>query len=104
MFTLEKKLNNGIRIGYVDTLHGRVHTPLFMPVGTGGSVKAMMPDELTELGAEIILSNTYHLYLRLGEKNIKRLGGLHKFMIWGGPILTDYAGYQVFSLAKTDGE
>ena len=104
MFTLKKKLNNGIRVGELTTAHGRVHTPFFMPVGTVGSVKAMMPDELTELGAEIILCNTYHLYLRPGEKNIKRLGGLHKFMNWDGPILTDSGGYQVFSLAKKDGQ
>lgn len=100
MFTLEKKLNNGTRIGHIDTPHGRVSTPFFMPVGTVGSVKAMMPNEVKDLGAEIILCNTYHLYLRPGEKNIKKLGGLHKFMNWDGPILTDSGGYQVFSLAK----
>ncbi len=100
MFILEKKLNNGTRIGYLDTPHGRANIPFFMPVGTVGSVKAMMPDEVSELGAEIILCNTYHLYLRPGEQNIKKLGGLHKFMNWDGPILTDSGGYQVFSLGK----
>lgn len=100
MFTLEKKFKNGTRIGHVDTPHGRVHTPFFMPVGTVGTVKAMMPSELKAMGAEIILCNTYHLYLRPGEKNIKKLGGLHQFMNWDGPILTDSGGYQVFSLAR----
>jgi len=102
MFTLEKKLSNGTRVGYLNTPHGCVHTPFFMPVGTVGSVKAMMPAELRAMGAEIILSNTYHLYLRPGEKNIKKLGGLHKFMNWDGPILTDSGGYQVFSLGKVN--
>lgn len=100
MFVLEKKLKNGVRVGKIETMHGVVHTPFFMPVGTVGSVKTMAPDELRAMGSEIILSNTYHLYLRPGEKNIKKLGGLHKFINWDGPILTDSGGYQVFSLAK----
>ena len=97
-FKLIKKLNSGVRIGEVETAHGIIHTPFFMPVATIGSVKSVSPQELITLGAEIVLSNTYHLYLRPGEKNIQKLGGLHKFMNWNGPILTDSGGYQVFSL------
>lgn len=81
-------------------LHGTVETPAFMPVGTLGTVKAMTPEELKTLGAEIILGNTYHLYLRPGHELIRELGGLHKFMNWDRPILTDSGGYQVFSLAQ----
>lgn len=99
-YKLIQKLDNGIRIGELDTPHGKIKTPFFMPVGTVGSVKSVAPWELTELGAEIVLSNTYHLYLRPGEQLIKKLGGLHKFMGWDGPILTDSGGYQVFSLGK----
>ena len=100
MYVLKRKLKNGTRVGKLYTPHGMISAPFFMPVGTVGSVKAMMPAELRAMGAEIILSNTYHLYLRPGEKNIKSLGGLHKFMNWDGPILTDSGGYQVFSLAR----
>jgi queuine tRNA-ribosyltransferase len=99
-FKLLKQLNNGVRIGEVETVHGKISTPFFMPVGTKGSVKGISPDELKNLGAQIVLSNTYHLYLRPGEKLIKKLGGLHKFMGWNGPILTDSGGYQVFSLGE----
>ncbi len=81
------------------TAHGAVDTPVFMPVGTQGAVKAMLPEMLTESGVAMILSNTYHLYLRPGHELIRLLGGLHKFMQWPGPILTDSGGYQVFSLA-----
>ena len=87
------------RAGILETARGSVHTPVFMPVGTVGTVKAMTPDELKEIGAEIILSNTYHLYLRPGHKVIESLGGLHKFMNWDRPILTDSGGFQVFSLS-----
>jgi len=87
------------RAGILETDRGSVHTPVFMPVGTVGTVKAMTPDELKEIGAEIILSNTYHLYLRPGHKVIESLGGLHKFMNWDWPILTDSGGFQVFSLS-----
>ena len=83
----------------LETPHGKVQTPAFMPVGTQGTVKAMTPEELRELGAEMILSNTYHLYLRPGHERVKRLGGLHRMMHWDGPILTDSGGFQVFSLA-----
>jgi queuine tRNA-ribosyltransferase len=87
------------RLGQIITSRGVINTPAFMPVGTNGSVKAMNPDEMRELGAEILLSNTYHLYLRPGHEVIREVGGLHKFMNWDGPILTDSGGFQVFSLA-----
>ena len=90
----------GARIGILHTPHGDIETPVFMPVGTRATVKAMSADELEELGAQIILSNTYHLYLRPGEKLIKEAGGLHSFMNWHKPILTDSGGFQVFSLAS----
>lgn len=82
------------------TRHGVVETPIFMPVGTLGTVKAMTPEEVQELGARIILSNIYHLYLRPGVEVVEALGGLHKFMNWPGGILTDSGGYQIFSLAS----
>jgi queuine tRNA-ribosyltransferase len=88
----------GARRGRLSLLHGTVETPAFMPVGTLGTVKAMTPEEVESVGAEIILGNTYHLYLRPGHEVIRELGGLHKFMNWKRPILTDSGGYQVFSL------
>ncbi|MGC9966904.1 MAG: tRNA guanosine(34) transglycosylase Tgt [Syntrophobacteraceae bacterium] len=88
------------RAGRIETAHGIVDTPVFMPVGTAGSVKSLSPDELEVLGAQIILGNTYHLYLRPGDERVARLGGLHKFMSWNRPILTDSGGFQVFSLAR----
>jgi len=88
------------RAGLLETGRGPIHTPAFMPVGTVGTVKAMSPEELKEVGSEIILSNTYHLYLRPGHEIIRNLGGLHKFMHWDGPILTDSGGFQVFSLSS----
>jgi len=90
----------GARAGRIETAHGLVDTPVFMPVGTAGSVKSLSPDELESLGAQIILGNTYHLYLRPGDERVARLGGLHKFMGWDHPILTDSGGFQVFSLAR----
>ena len=84
----------------LQTLHGAVETPIFMPVGTQGTVKALTPAQIRETGAQIILGNTYHLNLRPGAELIRDLGGLHKFMGWDGPILTDSGGFQVFSLAK----
>jgi len=90
----------GARAGRVTTPHGEIETPFFMPVGTKAAVKALTPEELRALGAQIVLSNTYHLYLRPGHKVIEALGGLHGFMNWTGPILTDSGGYQVFSLGK----
>jgi len=100
MFKLIKKSKSGVRIGELTTAHGKIETPFFMPVGTQGSVKGISPTELEEMGAQIILCNTYHLYLRPGEKIIKKLGGLHKFIGWNKPILTDSGGYQVFSLGE----
>lgn len=102
MYKLIKKLDNGVRIGELITPHGKIETPFFMPVGTVGSVKGVSAEELKQIGAQIVLSNTYHLYLRPGEQIIKNLGGLHQFMRWDGPILTDSGGYQVFSLAKQE--
>jgi len=87
------------RVGLVDTAHGSFETPAFMPVGTQGTVKGVNPEELKSLGAQIILSNTYHLHLRPGDEIISGLGGLHEFMGWRGPILTDSGGFQVYSLA-----
>jgi len=88
------------RLGQLSTPRGVIHTPAFMPVGTQGTVKALTTDEVRELGAEIILANTFHLFLRPGVDLIAKLGGLHQFMRWDGPILTDSGGFQVFSLAK----
>jgi queuine tRNA-ribosyltransferase len=88
------------RAGVFDTVHGRVETPVFMPVGTQATVKAMSPEELKAVGAQIILGNTYHLYLRPGCDIIGRFGGLHRFMNWDRPMLTDSGGFQVFSLSK----
>ena len=86
------------RAGTLTLAHGRVETPQFMPVGTNATVKALSPDDIRQVGASIILSNTYHLYLRPGHERIARLGGLHRFMDWDGPILTDSGGFQVVSL------
>lgn len=90
----------GARLGIVHTPHGSFETPTFMPVGTQATVKTMSPEELKEIGSGIILSNTYHLWLRPGHDIIKEAGGLHKFMNWDRPILTDSGGFQVFSLSK----
>ena len=97
---LKKDETSSARLGLIETEHGNINTPIFMPVGTRGSVKAMDPDELKSIGAEIILGNTYHLNLRPGMEIIREAGGLHKFMNWDRPILTDSGGYQVFSLTK----
>ncbi len=87
------------RTGVLHTAHGPIRTPIFMPVGTVGSVKAIAPDDLDAMGAEIILGNTYHLYLRPGDEVVARRGGLHAFNAWKKPVLTDSGGYQVFSLS-----
>ena len=97
---LHKSDETFARRGILETAHGKINTPIFMPVGTRGTVKTMTPEELKEQNAEIILGNTYHLYLRPGTDIIKKAGGLHKFMNWDGPILTDSGGYQVFSLTS----
>jgi len=88
------------RTGIIETQRGLIHTPAFMPVGTNGTVKAMTPEEVKGIGYEIILSNTYHLYLRPGHEIIKKLGGIHKFINWHGPVLTDSGGFQIYSLAS----
>ena len=87
------------RTGRLSTAHGVIETPSFMPVGTAAAVKAMTPEAVVETGAQVILANTYHLMLRPGAERVKRLGGLHRFMNWSGPILTDSGGFQVMSLA-----
>ncbi len=89
------------RAGVLRTAHGEVRTPVFMPVGTKGTVKSLHPDEVRDLGAQILLGNTYHLHFRPGEDVIRELGGLHSFMSWDAPILTDSGGFQVFSLRDT---
>ncbi len=89
----------GARTGRITTDHGVIDTPAFMPVGTQATVKSLAPEDLSGVGAQIILANTYHLHLRPGEELIKEAGGIHRFMSWPGPILTDSGGYQVFSLA-----
>jgi queuine tRNA-ribosyltransferase len=86
------------RRGVLELSHGRVDTPAFMPVGTSGTVKAMSPEEVAASGAQIVLGNTFHLWLRPGLDVISRHGGLHRFMNWNRPILTDSGGFQVFSL------
>ena len=95
---IKKDPRTRARRGRLHTPHGTIETPVFMPVGTAGTVKAMLPEEVKSLGAEIILSNTYHLYLRPGHDIVREAGGLHKFMNWDRPILTDSGGFQVFSL------
>jgi len=101
MFTIEKKARDSrARLGRIETQHGSFSTPAFMPVGTQGAVKGLTQAQLHEVKATVVLANTYHLYLRPGSEIIRRLGGLHKFMSWDGPILTDSGGYQVFSLSE----
>lgn len=100
-FELEGR-SGSARAGTLTTPHGPVHTPAFMPVGTHGAVKALTPDQVHETGAEMVLANTYHLALRPGEALVEKLGGLHAFMRWDGPLLTDSGGFQVFSLPKVE--
>ena len=97
---LAKEGETRARCGRLETRHGSIQTPVFMPVGTAGTVKTLSPEELKALGVEIILGNAYHLYLRPGHQLIAELGGLHRFISWDRPILTDSGGYQVFSLAE----
>ncbi len=95
-----KAKDSGARLGKMHTAHGCVETPVFVPVGTQATVKSLTPEELHGLGVQMVLANTYHLYLRPGHDVISKFGGLHRFMHWDGPILTDSGGYQVFSLSK----
>jgi queuine tRNA-ribosyltransferase len=104
-FTIEKKIPNALgRAGILKTPHGDVLTPAFVPVGTKGTVKGMTPEMLTELGAQIALANTYHLYLQPGDELVRDAGGLHKMMHWDGPLMTDSGGFQVFSLGVAFGK
>jgi queuine tRNA-ribosyltransferase len=101
MFKIIKKSKiSKARIGELKTNHGKINAPFFMPIATRGAVKNLTPEEIKEIGAEIILSNTYHLLARPGLETISKLGGVHKLIGWSGPILTDSGGYQVFSLSK----
>ncbi|MBC2745256.1 MAG: tRNA-guanine transglycosylase, partial [Desulfosarcina sp.] len=101
LFKLQKKCDaTSARAGTLKTDHGHIETPVFMPVGTQATVKALSPEELKAAGTQIILGNTYHLYLRPGCDIVGRFAGLHRFMHWDRPILTDSGGFQVFSLAK----
>jgi queuine tRNA-ribosyltransferase len=93
-------LEESARAGILETPHGPVETPAFMPVGTQGTIKTLTPDEAEDLGASMVLANTYHLFLRPGHELIRELGGIHRFMRWKGPVLTDSGGFQVFSLAR----
>lgn len=105
MFTLNHKSNkSNARTGTLETAHGNIETPFFMPIATKGAIKNLSTQDMHELNAQIILSNTYHLYLQPGEELIKEAGGLHSFMQWEKPILTDSGGYQVFSLAGNKGQ
>src|SRR5215831_6438535 len=94
------RTDGAARFGCLSTAHGVVETPIFMPVGTQATVKGLTPDQLAAAGARIILGNTYHLALRPGDALIAELGGLHRFMAWEGPILTDSGGFQVYSLSS----
>jgi len=104
MFTFDinkKDESTNARLGRMKTAHGIVDTPAFMPVATQGTVKSISPDELDDMGFQMVISNAYHLYLRPGHKTVEKLGGLHKFMSWNKSITTDSGGYQVLSLSKT---
>ena len=97
---LKKSEKSNARAGIFMTPHGEIMTPIYMPVGTNSAVKTLTSDQVKDTGAQIILSNSYHLYLRAGTKRIKKFGGIHKWMNWDKPVLTDSGGFQVFSLAK----
>src|SRR4030042_6770077 len=97
---LKKSSKSSARLGKLQTQHGVIDTPFFMPIATKGSIKALTAEEMKKLGAQILLANTYHLYLQPGLKVLKKFNGLHNFMNWNGPILTDSGGYQVFSLSE----
>jgi queuine tRNA-ribosyltransferase len=97
---LKRCTSSKARLGEIVTDHGRLETPVFMPVGTSGAIKGVSPVEAKDAGVDIVLANAYHLYLRPGHKLIENIGGLHRFMNWSGPILTDSGGFQVYSLSK----
>src|SRR3989344_1280844 len=97
---LKKDSSSKARTGILKTTHGEVRTPVFLPIGTKGTVKSVRNDELHDWGAEMLLANTYHLWMQPGDELIARAGGLHKFMNWDGPIFTDSGGFQIFSLGE----
>ncbi len=101
-FQVTGKLKKFGRTGIITTAHGQIRTPVFMPVGTAAAVKSLSPRDLEDLGAQIILANNYHLFLRPGSKSIRKLGGIHKFMGWNQPVLTDSGGFQVQSLGRPE--
>ncbi|MBN2094351.1 MAG: tRNA guanosine(34) transglycosylase Tgt [Candidatus Zambryskibacteria bacterium] len=104
MFKIEKKISKSLaRAGVLQTAHGEIKTPAFVAVGTKATVKSLTPEQIKDAGSQIVLTNTYHLYLEPGEKQIKRSGGLHKFMNWSGPMMTDSGGFQAFSLGVAYG-
>ncbi|MEI7709148.1 MAG: tRNA guanosine(34) transglycosylase Tgt [bacterium] len=104
-FKIEKKLKGYLgRAGVLTTPHGVIHTPAFVPVGTKATIKSMNPDQVKDVGAEVTLANTYHLYLQPGDETVAKAGGLHKFMNWHGPMMTDSGGFQVFSLGAAYGK
>src|SRR3989344_6098474 len=104
-FKIEKKLKDSLgRAGVIETARGEIHTPAFVPVATKASVKALTPEQVAGLGAEIVLGNTYHLYLQPGMEIVAGAGGLGKFMNWSGPTMTDSGGFQVFSLGAAFGK
>jgi len=103
-FSIEKKLKNGLgRAGILETPHGSIETPAFVVVGTKATTKALSPEQVASLGAQVVLANTYHLYLQPGERVLKEAGGLHRFMNWHGPTMTDSGGFQAFSLGAAFG-
>ena len=100
-FSIEKKMPGALgRAGTITTPHGEIRTPAFVTVGTKATVKALTPEMVRDLGAQVVLANTYHLYLEPGERIVRDAGGIHKFMNWSGPTMTDSGGFQVMSLAK----
>ncbi|MCK5590456.1 MAG: tRNA-guanine transglycosylase, partial [Candidatus Pacebacteria bacterium] len=104
-FTIKKKMNDCLgRAGVLSTPHGDIQTPAFVTVGTKATVKAMTPEQVADTGAQVVLANTYHLYLQPGEEVLKEAGKLHKFMNWQGPTMTDSGGFQAFSLGAAFGE
>src|SRR3989344_2521474 len=104
-FKIENKIKGRLgRAGVIKTPHGEIHTPAFTVVGTQATIKALSPEQVKEAGAEAVLANTYHLYLKPGHEIVKKAGGLHKFMNWQGPIFTDSGGFQVFSLGAAYGK
>jgi len=103
-FTIVKKTDGLMRAGVLSTPHGEIQTPAFVVVGTKASVKSLTPEHVKDAGSQVVLANTYHLYLQPGEKVVRDAGGLHSFMNWNGPMMTDSGGFQVFSLGAAYGK